>query len=108
MVQTATVTGIVGDCDTEVGYQYRVYYRPDGTYQTREMDGTLTDSGTYKYQLTNQPSVAQVDFVTYPAVGTVATMYWHEVMHFDTRTIEGSQVGGTGCTYTATFSLEPN
>lgn len=109
-VQTVTITSTQGQCDTEVNYTYNVYYRPDGTYQTRELKGTLVDSGTYRCTASTKPDEVLLDYESYPVLGATALVRWHEVMHFDTPTrgtIDGSEYGSIRCDYAAKFDMKP-
>jgi hypothetical protein len=105
-VQSVTITHTDGNCDVVPGYKYQVYFRPDNTFQTREMNGLLTDSGTCQYRLARQPHVAIVEYQSYPPSATAPSAQWYEVMGFDTQTIEGTQVG-TNCTYKGIFTMAP-
>ena len=109
--QTDKVTVVHGNCDTAVGYQYHVIFRADGSYQTRDLDGTLIDSGTYAYRVDPDGSRALIDYVTFPPTGgSTLPVQWHETVHFTSATsgtLDGVQTSGGNCTYTCSFTLAP-
>jgi hypothetical protein len=111
-MQLVTITDVGGKCDTPVGYQYKVSFRQDGTYQTRELDGGLTDAGTYQLHAGSQADQILVEFITFPVLGPKIgePLKWTEITTFETAThgtIAGRQVNGSLCTYNATFDLSP-
>jgi hypothetical protein len=111
MTMTDKVTSVHGSCDTPLGYTYQVLYRPDGSYQTRDMGGSLIDSGTYTYTVDATGDRAIIDYITFsPGLGNAPPVQWHETAYFTTSSsgnLDGTQVSGGNCTYSANYTLAP-